>query len=140
MCVRTVAIYVYGYEEVFRVYGIHVCFKIGFRNRRNDDGSIDVDSLDVTQSEIKINYRLSNDDVDDMHMEGVGYKEEWQLGALMSAASKRRAYRIRNGSTEGMIPQPIPKSFVSTFDDDSETDGIGIKVSVDPSHNQGLNV
>ena len=105
----------------------------------NDDGSIDVDSLDVTQSEIKINYRLSYDDVDDMHMEGVGYKEEWQLGALMSAASKRRAYRIRNGSTEGMIPQPIPKSFVSTFDDDSEPDGIGIKVSVDPSHNQGLN-
>ena len=62
----------------YGVYSEYICFKIGFRNRRNDDGSIDVDSLDVTQSEIKINYRLSNDDVDDMHMEGVGYKEEWQ--------------------------------------------------------------
>ncbi|KAI2498430.1 RNB domain [Fragilaria crotonensis] len=105
----------------------------------NDDGSVNVDSLDVTQSSIKINYRLSYDDVDDMLMEGVGYKEEWQLGALMSAATKRRAYRIRNGSTEGMIPQPIPKSFVSTYDNENEPDGIGIKLSIDPSHNQGLN-
>ena len=105
----------------------------------NDDGSINVDSLDVTQSKVRINYRLSYDDVDDMLMEGVGYKEEWQLGALMRAATKRREYRIRNGSTEGMIPQPIPKSFVSTYDDDNEPDGIGIKLSIDPSHNQGLN-
>jgi hypothetical protein len=105
----------------------------------NDDGSINIDSLEVTQSKIKINYRLSYDDVDDMLMEGVGYAEEWQLGALMTAATKRRSYRIRNGSTEGMIPQSIPQSWVSTHEDDKEPDGIGIKVSVDASHNSGRN-
>jgi exoribonuclease R len=105
----------------------------------NVDGSINVNSVEVTQSTIKVLYRLSYDDVDDMLMEGVGYKEEWQLGALRDAAIKRRNYRKRNGSTEDMIPHPIPQSFVSVHENSNEPDGIGIKVSVDAPHNSGLN-
>ena len=105
----------------------------------NDDGSINVDSLEVTSSKVRVNYRLSYNDVDDMLLEGVGYREEWQLGAFLNAAIKRREYRIRNGSTEGMIPQSIPQSFVTVHEDATEPDGIGITVVVDPSHNQGFN-
>jgi exoribonuclease R len=48
----------------------------------NDDGSINVDSLEVTSSKVRVNYRLSYNEVDDMLLEGVGYREEWQLGAF----------------------------------------------------------
>jgi len=74
----------------------------------NDDGSIDKSSLVVTPSLIRVAYRLSYDEVDEMLEEGIAYNEEWQLGALLSAATKRRAYRVRNGSQEGVVPNPVP--------------------------------
>lgn len=74
----------------------------------NDDGSIDKSSLVVTPSLIRVTYRLSYEEVDEMLEEGIAYNEEWQLGALLAAAIKRRAYRVRNGSQEGLVPNPVP--------------------------------
>lgn len=105
----------------------------------NDDGSINVDSLEVTQSTICVSYRLSYDEVDEMLQEGVGYQEEWELGALVEAATKRRQYRINKGSTEGMIPYPIPRSAVEVRDDKNSPDGVDISISIEASHNSGRN-
>jgi len=74
----------------------------------NDDGSINKSSLVVTPSLIRVAYRLSYDEVDEMLEEGIAYNEEWQLGALLAAATKRRSYRVRNGSQEGLVPNPVP--------------------------------
>ena len=106
----------------------------------NPDGSIDAASIEVTPSEINVSFRLTYDDVDEMLEEGVGYSEEWQLGALHAAATKRRKYRMKNGSTEAMIPNPMPQVTVSTFPDKDSPDGIGIKVGVEATHNTGKNI
>lgn len=105
----------------------------------NSDGSIDASSLVLTPSLIRVSYRLSYDEVDEMLEEGVGYSEEWQLGAMLAAATKRRNYRMKNGSSEAMVPSPIPYSTVSTVPDENEPDGVGIKVNVEVSHNAGKN-
>ena len=59
----------------------------------NPDGSIDPSSIIFTSSLIHVDYQLTYDQVDEMLDEGVGYTEEWQIGALLSAAMKRRAHR-----------------------------------------------
>ena len=105
----------------------------------NSDGSIDSSSLVITPSLIRVSYRLSYDDADEMLEEGVGYSEEWQLGAMFAAARKRRSYRMKNGSSEAMVPNPIPYSTVSTVPDKDAPDGIDIKVIVEVSHNAGRN-
>lgn len=104
-----------------------------------EDGSIDSSSLVLTPSMIRVSYRLSFDEVDEMLEEGVGYSEEWQLGAMLAAATKRRNYRMGNGSSESMIPFPIPYSTVSTVQDKDAPDGVAIKVNVEVSHNAGRN-
>lgn len=105
----------------------------------NSDGSIDSSSLLLTPSLIRVSYRLNYDEVDEMLEEGVGYSEEWQLGAMLAAAKKRRSYRMNNGSSEAMVPYPVPYSTVSTVADEDAPDGVGIKVNVEVSHNAGKN-
>jgi len=105
----------------------------------NSDGSIDSSSLMLTPSLIRVSYRLSYDEVDEMLEEGVGYSEEWQLGAMLAAANKRRNYRMENGSSEAMVPNPIPYHSVSTVPDEDAQDGVDIKVNVEVSHNAGKN-
>jgi exoribonuclease R len=114
-------------------------FAISIGVELNPDGSIDSSSLALTPSLIRVSYRLSYDEVDEMLEEGVGYNEEWQLGAMLAAANKRRNYRMKNGSSEAMVPNPIPFSSVSTFPDEDAPDGVGIKVNVEVSHNAGRN-
>jgi hypothetical protein len=105
----------------------------------NPDGSIDSSSLVLTPSLIRVSYRLSYDEVDEMLEEGVGYSEEWQLGAMLASANKRRNYRMNNGSSEAMVPYPIPYSTVSTVADKDAPDGVAIQVNVEVSHNAGKN-
>jgi exoribonuclease R len=105
----------------------------------NDDGSIDASSITFTTSVIRVSYRLTYDDVDEMLEEGIGYSEEWELGALLNAATKRRQYRIARGSAEGLVPTPVPFSSVSINHNKSAPDGIGISVNVQVSHNAGKN-
>jgi RNB domain len=93
----------------------------------------------LTPSYIRVSYRLTYDEVDEMLEEGVGYSEEWELGALLTMATLRREYRIRNGSTEGLVPNPVPSCDVSIFPDESAPDSVGIKVSVEVSHNAAQN-
>jgi hypothetical protein len=105
----------------------------------NEDGSVDSNSISVTPSLIHVTYRLTYDDVDEMLEEGTGFREEWELGALLDAATKRRDYRVSKGSSESLIPNPIPYSTVSTFPDKTEPDGIGIALKLEVSHNAGKN-
>lgn len=105
----------------------------------NKDGSVDPASIIVTPSTVRVTYRLTYDDADEMLSEGVGYSEEWELGALLSAAQIRRTFRIANGSSEGMVPNPIPYASISAFPNSSEPDGIGISLDVQVSHNAGKN-
>jgi hypothetical protein len=103
------------------------------------DGSVDDSSIIVTPSSIRVSYRLSYDEADEMLDEGVGYREEWQLGVLFEAAKKRREYRIEHGSSEGLVPNPIPQSTVAVVADSNAPDGVGISVQVQVSHNAGKN-
>ena len=105
----------------------------------NDDGSLNESTIIVTPSLIKISYRLTYDEVDEMLEEGIGYNEEWEIGALLMAAKKRREFRIRNGSSEGMIPNPVPSSSVSIYSDQNSPDAIGISINIQVSHNAAMN-
>jgi RNB domain len=105
----------------------------------NADGSIDDSTILVTPSLIRVSYRLTYDEVDEMLEEGIGYNEEWELGALLNLATTRRKYRCSQGSSEGSIPTPIPQNTIRISEDDSAPDGIHIEVSVQSSHNAGAN-
>jgi len=103
-------------------------------------GAIDTNApLIVTPSLVRVSYRLTYNEVDEMLEEGVGYDEEWQLGALLTAAIKRRLFRSRNGSSEAMIPHPVPQGSVFVEEDESAEDGVRIGLNVDVSHNAGVN-
>jgi hypothetical protein len=71
--------------------------------------------------------------------DGVGYSEEWELGALYTAASLRRKFRIGNGSAEGFVPVQIPQFTIATFPDQTVPDGVGITMNIQVSHNGGKN-
>jgi len=105
----------------------------------NDDGSIIDDSIIVTPSIVRVDYRLTYDEADEMLEDGVAYNEEWELGKLFDAAQQRRKFRMNNGSSEDFIPTQIPKYTISTFHDLSAPDHIGIEVDVHVSHNGGKN-
>mmetsp|Transcript_29346 Transcript_29346/g.70588 ORF Transcript_29346/g.70588 Transcript_29346/m.70588 type:complete len:601 (-) Transcript_29346:1471-3273(-) len=103
------------------------------------DGSIIDSSIRMTASTIKVSYRLTYDDVDEMLEDGVAYNEEWELGELYTAAKTRRDYRIRNGSAEAFIPMQIPQYSLSTYGDDAAHNKIGIALNIQVSHNGGKN-
>jgi RNB domain len=105
----------------------------------NDDGSIDDSTIMITPSLIRVSYRLTYDEVDEMLEEGIGYSEEWELGALLAKATTRRNYRIGQGSTEGFIPRQIPQRSISVSKDGSCPDGVKIDITVEATHNSGLN-
>ena len=102
----------------------------------NDDGSIDPTSAYITPSLINVKYRLAYDEVDEMLECGVAYFEEWELGALLDEANKRRKYRIACGSTEGFVPNPIPQAELRVVEKD---DDVEIILTVEVTHNSGLN-
>lgn len=104
-----------------------------------EDGSIDDSTLVVTPSLIRVSYRLTYDEVDEMLEEGIGYSEEWELGALLSCATKRRQYRVDRGSTEGLVPNPIPQKQLKISPNADAPDGFEIKVTVQATHNAGAN-
>eukprot|EP00571_Detonula_confervacea_P007375 CAMPEP_0172314286 /NCGR_PEP_ID=MMETSP1058-20130122/22162_1 /TAXON_ID=83371 /ORGANISM="Detonula confervacea, Strain CCMP 353" /LENGTH=844 /DNA_ID=CAMNT_0013028113 /DNA_START=16 /DNA_END=2550 /DNA_ORIENTATION=+ len=105
----------------------------------NSDGSIDPSSIIMTPSLIHVDYRLTYDQVDEMLDEGVGYTEEWQIGAMLGAATKRRAHRVGRGSTEGMVPFPIPNGMVSaTYNDETKEHDVTLKIET--THNSGANM
>ncbi|MGK3757396.1 MAG: hypothetical protein ACI8RD_009710 [Bacillariaceae sp.] len=104
-----------------------------------EDGSIIDESIILTPSTVRVSYRLTYDDADEMLEDGVGYSEEWELGQLYTAAQHRRNFRMENGSAEAFVPTQIPQYTVSTFPDQNALDGVGIKVDVQVSHNGGKN-
>ena len=119
------------------------------------DGTIDGSSIILTPSLVRVDYRLTYDEVDEMLDEGVGYTEEWEIGALLSAAHRRRGHRVRRGSTEGMVPCPIPKGMVTATrrrrggkgDEDTGDAGGGsggeyydISLKIETTHNSGTNM
>lgn len=104
----------------------------------NSDGSIDASSIILTPSLIHVDYRLTYEQVDEMLDEGVGYTEEWECGALLAAATKRREHRVQMGSTEGFIPYPIPKGVVTVKSDEDGRHDIDLRIET--THNSGANM
>jgi exoribonuclease-2 len=103
------------------------------------DGSIIDSSIVVTPSYVRVSYRLTYDEVDEMLEDGIGFNEEWELGQLLTAAQTRRKFRMKNGSAEAFVPNQIPQYSISTFPDKKSHDNIGIKVDIQVSHNGGKN-
>ena len=106
----------------------------------DDNGSAIPSSIVVSPSIVRVDYSLTYDDVDEMLDEGVGYTEEWQIGALLAAATKRRAHRVGRGSTEGMVPFPIPRGDVTATPNGDESGEYDISLRVETSHNSGANM
>ncbi|KAL7574917.1 hypothetical protein ACA910_010745 [Epithemia clementina (nom. ined.)] len=105
----------------------------------NPNGSIQESTIEIVPSLIHVTYRLTYDEVDEMLEEGTGFAEEWELGVLLDVATCRRQYRIQNGSSEGLVPNPIPYSSVAIYPDKNAPGGVGISVKVEVSHNAGRN-
>ena len=104
-----------------------------------DDGSVIDSSIVMAPSQVRVNYRLTYDDVDEMLEDGIAYSEEWELGSLYSAALLRRSFREGNGSAESFVPTQIPQFSMSTFSDKSALDDTGIALNIQVSHNGGKN-
>jgi exoribonuclease R len=105
-----------------------------------EDGSIVDSSTIVCPSRVRVTYRLTYDQVNEMIEDGIAFNEEWELGHLLTAAQTRREFRLRNGSAEKFIPNPIPQYSLSVFPDQKAPDGQGIKVNIQVSHNSGKNL
>jgi exoribonuclease II len=106
----------------------------------DDTGAVDTSSIIVTPSKIRVTYRLTYDEVDELLEEGTGCREEWQLGAMLEMATLRRAHRIAMGSSEGLTPNPIPYSSVHVhYDSNDRTAEPDISIMVEMSHNAGKN-
>lgn len=104
----------------------------------NEDGSIIDSSLVVTPSIVSVDYRLTYEEADEMLEEGIAFSEEWQLGALLTAATKRREFRMSKGSSEAFVPNQIPKYSISLYNK-GNSDEVEISVNVEVSHNAGKN-
>jgi len=104
-----------------------------------ENGSIDVGSIIVTPSIVNVEYRLSYREVDEMLEEGVAFREEWELGDMLDLARRRRAYRISNGSMEGMVVQ-MPTNVLKVHPDPDAEDGTAIELEIESQFNSGGNV
>jgi exoribonuclease R len=105
----------------------------------DDKGNVIEDSLIVTPSTVRVTYRLTYDQVDEMLEDGIAYQEEWELGQLYAAAKTRKQWRFQNGNTERFLPTPIPRYFMSVYPNERAPDGLGIKVRVELGNNSGKN-
>ena len=113
-------------------------------------GSIRDRSVDVVISDIRVTYRLTYDEVDEMLEDGTAYFEEVEMGALLELAKLRRAFRINNGSTEGLVPFPVPKgmlhvkrkngNLVGSDINDINNNELDVTVVVEQTHSGGRNV
>ena len=103
------------------------------------NGTIIPSSIVVTPSLINVQYRLTYEQVDEMLDEGIAYAEEWQIGVLLNAAMKRREHRVTKGSTEGMVPFPIPNGMVSAKYNEEKKD-YDISLKIETTHNSGANI
>ena len=126
-------------SEIMSLHAYEDKYALSLGVELNEDGSIIPSSVILTPSVISVDYRLTYDQVDEMLDEGVGYAEEWQLGALLAAATKRRSHRVNRGSTEGMVPFPIPKGMVTANYDD-QLGGYDISLKIETTHNSGANI
>ena len=115
----------------------------------NQDGSIDVDSLQIIPSIISLDYRLTYEEVDELLEMGTAYFEEWELGALLALSQQRRSFRMSHGSSEALVPHPIPQGSVEVTYETQNTNMINsnnststipnMKLTITPTHNAGLN-
>lgn len=105
----------------------------------DDEGAIVPSSIVVTSSQVRVAFSLTYDEVDEMLEEGIAYHEEWQLGALLSAAKKRRQFRKRNGSMEATIPHPLPTANLHVKHDNYQSDDLVVTNTVQ-SRNAEVNI
>ncbi|KAL3917068.1 MAG: hypothetical protein SGILL_004886 [Bacillariaceae sp.] len=105
-----------------------------------EDGSIIDDSIVLCPSTVRVTYRLTYDQVDEMIEDGIAFNEEWELGKLLTAAQTRRIFRRNNGSSEKFVPNPLPQYTLSVAPDSKAPDGHGIKVDIQVGNNSGKNM
>ena len=96
-----------------------------------DTGKIKKDTITVTPSLIRVDYKLTYADVDEMLDYGVAYGEEFQIGLLLGLARLRRRYRISNGSTESLIRSPLKQGTPVVRQDRLSPGGYAVSVSVE---------
>jgi hypothetical protein len=94
-----------------------------------ENGEIVQDSIELAPSTIHVDYKLTYEDVDEMLAEGVGYREEWELGVLLQAAKLRRMYRIGRNATESLIDSPVPQGRIDVWMDRLCEQGVKVEVS-----------
>jgi len=117
----------------------HDCCALSLAVELNGDGSIDMNSIIVIPSMVQVQYRLTYNQVDEMMDAGIGYFEEWELGTMLTAATKRRALRVKNGSSEGRVTTPIPQAELKVVRDHAAEDDISIELEIEVTHNAGSN-
>mmetsp|Transcript_14913 Transcript_14913/g.30676 ORF Transcript_14913/g.30676 Transcript_14913/m.30676 type:complete len:546 (+) Transcript_14913:3-1640(+) len=106
----------------------------------DDSGAIIEDSIDIMPSTVRVDYKLTYEEVDEMLAEGVGYREEWELGVLLQAAKLRRNYRIGRNATESLIDSPVPQGRVEVRMDRLCEQGLKVEVVCEEaSYNSGTN-
>jgi len=107
----------------------------------DSDGALLPDTITITPSIVRVTYRLTYVDADEMFAEGSAYAEEWQLGALLQAAQRRRAHRIARGSAEAAPYPPVPRGVPSVRKSRAAGDGarMEVRIRLEVSHNAGAN-
>lgn len=99
----------------------------------NCDGSIDESSILLTPSTIRLTYKLTYEDADEMLEEGVAFAEEWELGELHNMAERRRKFRVEKGCFEGKMEKKIPVGYITLTEDETQADNIRMCLSKDIS-------
>jgi len=116
------------------------CYALSLGVELNADGSVDASSIILAPSVIRVSYRLTYEQTDEMFEEGSAYAEEWQLGSLLQLAERRRQYRSSRGSSESAPYAPIPRGTVTVKRKEEEEAGLAVSLRIEVSHNAGRNV
>eukprot|EP00903_Cladosiphon_okamuranus_P006750 g6585.t1 len=92
----------------------------------------DITDVVVTPALVKVTYRLTYDDVEDMLANGIASTDEWELGRLHKLAQLRHRYRCEQGSVDRF--QKGPDHTIKAIESPSAPGGYDVKVTMeDPS-------
>ncbi|GMI16069.1 hypothetical protein TrLO_g1436 [Triparma laevis f. longispina] len=94
-----------------------------------------VSNINVMSSWVRVQYKLTFEEVEEMIDEGIAFNEEWQIGSLLKLARLRLNHRLSNNSTESRITTPLPSGMPIVKQDRLSKDGfqVGVKLEPNPS-------
>ncbi|CAM9122345.1 unnamed protein product [Ectocarpus sp. 8 AP-2014] len=111
----------------------HECYSLSMGITLGESGEIT--DVIVTPALVKVTYRLTYDDVEDMLVNGIaGSADEWELGRLDELAQLRYRYRCEQGSVDRFQKGLDHNVKASAVEDPSVPGGYAVKVlPEDPS-------